>query len=83
MAELSVDEFGYAGSVCEGSWIGLVSWFGGVESEVELNFGDRLFYSYRKHKALEAKPNLGHYALTELAKKMPDFITLTQNVDGK
>jgi hypothetical protein len=31
---------------------------------------------------LQAKPNPGHYALTELAKKVPDFITLTQNVDG-
>jgi len=42
-----------------------------------------LFYSYRRHKALQAKPNPGHYALTELAKKMPEFIMLTQNVDGK
>jgi NAD-dependent SIR2 family protein deacetylase len=43
-----------------------------------------LFYSYRRHKALQAKPNAGHYALTELSKKLPDgFITLTQNVDGK
>lgn len=43
-----------------------------------------LFYSYRRHKALQAKPNAGHYALTELSKEMPDdFITLTQNVDGK
>jgi len=41
-----------------------------------------LFYSYRRHKALQAKPNAGHYALTELSKKLPDFITLTQNVDG-
>jgi NAD-dependent SIR2 family protein deacetylase len=37
----------------------------------------------RRHKALQAKPNPGHYALTELAKKVPDFITLTQNVDGR
>lgn len=41
-----------------------------------------LFYSYRRHKALQAKPNPGHYALVELSKKMPTFITLTQNVDG-
>lgn len=41
-----------------------------------------LFYSYRRHKALQAAPNPGHYALTELSKKMPGFITLTQNVDG-
>jgi NAD-dependent SIR2 family protein deacetylase len=37
----------------------------------------------RRHKALQAKPNPGHYALTELAKKVPDFINLTQNVDGR
>lgn len=42
-----------------------------------------LFYSMRRHRALQAKPNPGHYALVELSKKMPDFITLTQNVDGK
>jgi NAD-dependent deacetylase sirtuin 5 len=41
-----------------------------------------LFYSYRRHKALQAVPNPGHHALTELSKKMPGFITLTQNVDG-
>lgn len=41
-----------------------------------------LFYSYRRHKALQAKPNAGHYALVELSKKMSDFITLSQNVDG-
>lgn len=41
-----------------------------------------LFYSYRRHKALQASPNPGHYALTELSKNMPGFITLTQNVDG-
>ena len=42
-----------------------------------------LFYSYRRHRALQAAPNPGHYALTELSKKIPGFITLTQNVDGK
>lgn len=41
-----------------------------------------LFYSYRRHKALQAQPNAAHHALTELSKKMPGFITLTQNVDG-
>ncbi|KAF4630673.1 hypothetical protein G7Y89_g7469 [Cudoniella acicularis] len=42
-----------------------------------------LFYSMRRHKALQAKPNMGHYALAELSRKMPEgFITLTQNVDG-
>ncbi|CAL3962458.1 unnamed protein product [Diplocarpon coronariae] len=41
-----------------------------------------LFYSYRRHMALQAQPNAGHAALAELSRKMPGFITLTQNVDG-
>ncbi|KAI1349844.1 DHS-like NAD/FAD-binding domain-containing protein [Xylaria sp. FL0043] len=41
-----------------------------------------LFYAWRKHMALRAKPNLGHYALAELAKKKENFLCLTQNVDG-
>lgn len=40
------------------------------------------FYSYRRHMALQAKPNPAHYALAELAKKKDGFITLSQNVDG-
>ncbi|KAF2837608.1 DHS-like NAD/FAD-binding domain-containing protein [Patellaria atrata CBS 101060] len=40
------------------------------------------FYNYRRHMALNVKPNPAHYALAELAKKRKDFITLTQNVDG-
>ena len=41
-----------------------------------------LFYSYRRHKALQAKPNAAHYALAELSRKLPGFVTLTQNVVG-
>lgn len=41
------------------------------------------FYSYRRHMALNAKPNRAHYALAELARKNKNFITLSQNVDGK
>jgi NAD-dependent SIR2 family protein deacetylase len=41
------------------------------------------FYSYRRHMALNAKPNPAHYALAELARKKPNFITLSQNVDGE
>ncbi|CAN9079820.1 unnamed protein product [Alternaria alternata] len=40
------------------------------------------FYSYRRHMALQAKPNPAHYALAELARKKDAFITLSQNVDG-
>jgi NAD+-dependent protein deacetylase sirtuin 5 len=41
------------------------------------------FYSYRRHMALGVQPNPGHQALAKLAREMPGFITLTQNVDGK
>ena len=40
------------------------------------------FYSYRRHMALNAKPNRAHLALAELARRNSDFITLSQNVDG-
>ncbi|CAK3958461.1 NAD-dependent deacetylase sirtuin-5 [Lecanosticta acicola] len=40
------------------------------------------FYSYRRHKALQAEPNPAHYALAELARRKPRFLTLSQNVDG-
>ncbi|SMR52423.1 unnamed protein product [Zymoseptoria tritici ST99CH_1E4] len=40
------------------------------------------FYSYRRHMALTVRPNPAHYALAALARKMPDFVTLSQNVDG-
>lgn len=40
------------------------------------------FYSYRRHLALQAKPNRAHLALAELARLNKDFITLSQNVDG-
>ena len=40
------------------------------------------FYSYRRHMALNAKPNGAHLALAELARRIPRFITLSQNVDG-
>ena len=40
------------------------------------------FYSYRRHMALQAKPNAAHYALAELARRKKGFLTLTQNVDG-
>ncbi|KAK1593447.1 DHS-like NAD/FAD-binding domain-containing protein [Colletotrichum navitas] len=40
------------------------------------------FYTYRRQEALRAKPNPAHYALAELARQMPGFIALTQNVDN-
>lgn len=43
------------------------------------------FYSYRRHKALQARPNKAHHALAELAMKRggEGFACLSQNVDGK
>ena len=41
------------------------------------------FYSYRRHMALQAKPNPAHYALAELARRKKGFLTLSQNVDGE
>ena len=32
--------------------------------------------------ALNVEPNPAHFALAALAKKKPEFLTLTQNVDG-
>ncbi|PTU24008.1 hypothetical protein P175DRAFT_0553297 [Aspergillus ochraceoroseus IBT 24754] len=40
------------------------------------------FYSYRRHMALKAEPNRAHLALSELARRNKDFVTLSQNVDG-
>lgn len=40
------------------------------------------FYSYRRHMAMNVQPNPAHYALAELARKMPGFMSLSQNVDG-
>ena len=32
--------------------------------------------------ALKARPNKAHFALAELARKKPEFLTISQNVDG-
>ncbi|KAI9712695.1 MAG: hypothetical protein M1820_001316 [Bogoriella megaspora] len=40
------------------------------------------FYNYRRHMSLKAMPNRAHLALAALARQMPEFITLSQNVDG-
>ncbi|KAJ8124819.1 hypothetical protein O1611_g8822 [Lasiodiplodia mahajangana] len=42
-----------------------------------------LFYSHRRHKSLQVTPNPGHHALAQLARVRPDFLCLTQNVDGE
>src|SRR5215475_8122782 len=40
------------------------------------------WYAWRRGQALEAKPNTGHLALAEIEKRAPEFLLVTQNVDG-
>lgn len=40
------------------------------------------FYSHRRHTALQAAPNPAHHALAALARNRPNFLALSQNVDG-
>lgn len=40
------------------------------------------WYDWRRGKIAQAQPNPGHKALVHLEARLPDFILLTQNVDG-
>jgi NAD-dependent deacetylase len=40
------------------------------------------WYAYRKRVMREVRPNPAHYALVELASRVPDFTLVTQNVDN-
>ncbi|HCA79132.1 MAG TPA: NAD-dependent protein deacylase [Bacteroidetes bacterium] len=40
------------------------------------------WYAYRRKLIHEVKPNLGHHALVELERRVPDFTLVTQNVDN-
>jgi NAD-dependent deacetylase len=40
------------------------------------------FYSMRRLKGMEVKPNPGHFALAEMEKHYQSFTLITQNVDG-
>jgi NAD-dependent protein deacetylase/lipoamidase len=40
------------------------------------------WYAWRRANALKAKPNAGHLALAEMEKHAPEFLLVTQNVDG-
>ena len=40
------------------------------------------WYAWRRENALKAKPNAGHLALVEMEKRVPEFLLVTQNVDG-
>ncbi len=40
------------------------------------------WYNWRKRLIAEKQPNAAHYASAELAKKLPELLATTQNVDG-
>ena len=40
------------------------------------------WYAWRREAVKGVRPNPGHYALAEMAKRVPQFILITQNVDG-
>lgn len=40
------------------------------------------WYALRREKVKAVEPNPGHYALAEMARRVPDFTLITQNVDG-
>src|SRR5438874_8678927 len=40
------------------------------------------WYAWRRERALNAKPNAGHLALAEMEKQTPEFLLVSQNVDG-
>ena len=40
------------------------------------------FYSYRRHCALKVVPNRAHVALAKLAGKKPEYLAISQNIDG-
>lgn len=40
------------------------------------------WYNWRKRLISEKEPNAAHYAMTKIAQKLPDLLSVTQNVDG-
>ena len=40
------------------------------------------WYAWRREAIKGVRPNLGHYALVEMEKRIPQFTLITQNVDG-
>ena len=40
------------------------------------------WYAWRREAIKGVRPNAGHYALAEMAKHIPNFTLITQNVDG-
>lgn len=40
------------------------------------------WYAWRREAIKGVRPNAGHYALVEMARRVPSFVLITQNVDG-
>lgn len=40
------------------------------------------WYAARRKMVAEVEPNAGHFALVEMERRFPDFVLITQNVDG-
>jgi len=40
------------------------------------------WYAWRREQALKAEPNAAHLALADIEKRAPEFLLVTQNVDG-
>ena len=40
------------------------------------------WYAWRREKVACAEPNAGHLALAEIERRIPEFLLITQNVDG-
>src|SRR5262249_25331106 len=40
------------------------------------------WYAKRAQVAHEAQPNAAHYAIAEIERRVPDFLLVTQNIDG-
>src|SRR5512144_2879406 len=40
------------------------------------------WYAWRREAVKGVRPNPGHYALAEIAQRVPEFTLITQNVDG-
>src|SRR5438270_12651061 len=40
------------------------------------------WYAWRRENALKAKPNAGHRAIADIEELAPEFLLVTQNVDG-
>lgn len=40
------------------------------------------WYAWRREAVKAVRPNPGHYALAEMEKRIPNFMLITQNVDG-